>query len=210
MEQISLPPVSTMNIIAIFKQKCNLQELFVRLPVTDKIVSIRFRDEDGSNISRNEELSGSEQILLKYLEGMRQISPNYIQVELKIGRKHKSMKLYESKATILGCTSIAEGSEIIEEINNVIREPGYKFQLEIDQIYENLLSYKHKIKVDIAKVGNHFSQKKIFSVKQSEKSCTIKYKGSQFRIYPDRIIQTSKCINEAIEAFTVFIKELDA
>ena len=62
----------------------------------------------------------------------------------------------------------------------------------------------------MGKVVNHLNRCENFTVRRGEKSYSIKYKNSLFKIHTDKIIQTSKSISDGAEAFDIFIKELNA
>jgi hypothetical protein len=98
-----------------------------------------------SPVDVREESNDIERPFLAIINGMQQvIDNNYLEITIRVNLKTKFVKLYKNKAIIVGCNSLREGSEIINEINN----ENPKIKLGICEIHEIMVVYNHNFSID--------------------------------------------------------------
>ena len=204
MNQQMLPNATTMTIVATLQEECNLKELFETLPINNKVLSLRFNEKKPVDV--HEGSNEIERTFLTILNGIQQsIDNNHLEITIRVQSRTKLVKLYKNSVIIVGCKSQKDGLEVIEEVNNA----SPKCKLRIGKIREIVVyNYNLPIKIDPVDMVKHFSESENFRVEEKGKCCLVKYDKNQFRIQNIRVIQTSRCIEEAQEAYNKFINEI--
>jgi hypothetical protein len=178
MDQLELPNPTTMTVIATFAHEIDLQEKVKTLPI---------------NYIRNEiEILPGGNIRLIF-NRFRNCLDMY--VELDSGRKSVRLTKYSMQMT--GCKNLEEAHKISE-----------KLKLEVINVHEIMVNYTYKIpfKKDKLETFYHFSQCEDFKTVRLENNFKIKYKKTIFRLFTNKIHQSSRNSEEAHEAYNELIK----
>lgn len=177
---MNLPNPKTMTVIATLKHECNLKEKFETLPVND---------------AKCNSLESFKTLPNGIISIVRPPYRDHLKITIKLESGCKSVKLNKYSAQITPCKSLEEASEILEEL-----------KLEASDIRETLVNYVYEM--PIKKDDLELIRSPDFIIEQKRGVCLLKYKKSQFRIQNNKVRQTSRCTEEAQEAYNEFVKEL--
>lgn len=123
---------------------------------------------------------------------------NYLDITIKLDSGCKSVHLTKYSAKITSCKDLEEASLILEEL-----------KLEVFNISEDLVNYLYDmpIKEDYLELFKQFPD---FIVEHAENVCKLRYKKTLFRIQNNKVRQSSRCTEEAREAYNEFMSKLQA
>jgi hypothetical protein len=177
------PKISTMTLVATLKNECDVENLFLKLPIDNEVISLKFNKKKPINTC--DEISENERFLLTTLSEICKSSGS-----LDIQMKSASVTVYKNHAKIFGCKSLEEAEETFKKIN-----------LEITEIQEKLVIYKYKLTVKFENIKDYPDF--IFD------GSVLKYKTTKFRFFGKNTIhQMSRSIKEAQEAYDALIREI--
>lgn len=185
MIELCFPPASLINFHILLNNKCDPGKLYTELPIDDTIVSLRLRGH---------------------------VPYQSLEICLKLGSEHKTIKIFTDTMNITPCKSLAD---VVAVVNKISEISGINFG--VDEIKEIMVIHRYKIPLgsDINKFSNDG-----FTLKTSGVYPIIKYKYeipggvdhrdkyTSFRICGQNVTQTSP--NEVIahESFIRFMGKL--